>query len=256
MQARENAVLIPTFNNLALVKQCIESVRNQDIETNLWVWDNGSTDGTREWLDTQEIGYYVPSGANVGVSVAWNALLSSVFNRQWEVDDNFIQYDHALVLNSDAVLPSFFYRKLLACDIPFVTGCPAEAPPVRDEFDQQPTRLFTSPCFSAFLIRRDCWQAVGPFDEEMFGWASDCDYHVRAHLLGIKLQMAKVPFGHRAGTTMRTAPPEMQRQFGERANKDRAVFCKKWGCEPGTPEYDALFDPALFGINLFRIKAH
>lgn len=238
-----NPVLILSYNNLEALKKCVESVRAQDVPTYTLVYDNGSNDGTSAWLpkndeEDQSFQAYRCLG-NTGVSQGWNFGLRYLFRQG---------YEHVLVLNQDTILGPSFYRRLLSHDLPFVTGCPAEAPDVRDNCDQQPERLFTSPCFSAFLIRRDCWEAVGPFDKRMFSWASDCDYHVRAHLLGIKLQMAEVPFAHRAGTTIRTAPPEKQKWFSERANADRAVFKSKWGCDPGTPEYDALFAPELFGI--------
>jgi GT2 family glycosyltransferase len=211
----------------------------QDVPVVIGIVENGSTDGTREWLSGQQHDIQtIHMDHNSGVSKGWNIGLKFAF----------ISHEHCLVLNQDVVLPSYFYRELLAFNVPFVTGCPGEAPDTRDDYDQIPTELFTSPCFSAFLIRRSCWETVGPFDEKMFAWASDCDYHVRAHLLGIKLQMAQVPFAHRAGTTLRTATPEMQAELAGRPNADRAVFKSKYGCEPGTPEYDALFAPELFGV--------
>lgn len=234
-------VLILSYNNLPALKACIASVEAQDVETFITVLDNGSTDGSQEWLASQHQSglFCLQSETNKGVSAGWNIGLKSLFK---------LGVDSVLVLNQDTVLPSFFYSLLLDCNLPFVTGRPAEAPPERDEYDRDPKELFNSPCFSAFLIRRDCWETVGEFDARMFGWASDNDYHVRAHLLGINLQMANAPFHHRAGTTMRTAPPVERRWFSERANADRAVFKSIYGCEPGEPGYADLFDPALFGV--------
>ena len=106
------------------------------------------------------------------------------------------------------------------------------------------------PCFSAFLIRRSCWEKVGPFEEPsskdasdgFFGWAGDCSYHVRAHRLGIPLYKSGVPFFHEAGSTMRNAPEEERKWFADRANKDREVFREKYGCVPGEePAYTNLF---------------
>lgn len=248
-----NPVLILSYNNLEALKKCVESVRAQDVpDLYLRILDNASTDGTIEWLNgLWDSGYkdkwsWFSFGRNIGVSCGWNHGLNEFFNRS-ATQDGF-PADHCLVLNQDTILPPYFYRELLSANAPFVTGCPVGEQQDLDAFDVKPEHLHSSPCFSAFLIRRDCWEVVEPFDETMFSWASDCDYHVRAHLLGIKLQMSEVPFAHRAGTTIRTASPEMRKWFGERANKDRAVFREKYGCEPGTPEYGALFAPGLFGI--------
>jgi len=48
------SVIIPTFNRLELLKETLESVRNQAFrDFELIVVDDGSSDGTAEWLDEQ-----------------------------------------------------------------------------------------------------------------------------------------------------------------------------------------------------------
>jgi GT2 family glycosyltransferase len=43
-------------------------------------------------------------------------------------------------------------------------------------------------CFVAVLIRRGCWDQVGPMDERFIGYGEDdCDYTHRAHLAGWKV---------------------------------------------------------------------
>lgn len=245
-----NPVLILSYNQLALLQQCVASVRTQDIDCSIFVIDNGSTDGTTSWLESDEYGLniYQDNETNIGVSRAWNEGLNYFWGELKPGQHRGWKYpDHVLVLNQDVTLPPNFYSSLLSTNLPFVTGCPVESPHELDEFDQQPHLLQSTPCFSAFLITRDCWERLGPFDERMFGWASDCDYHARAHALGVPLQMSRTPFQHRAGTTMRTAQAEEQQWFSRRATDDRAVFKQKWGCLPGTPEYPLLFLPELFG---------
>lgn len=44
-------VVIVTFNRLGLLKKCLESVRAQTVHLNkIFIVNNGSTDGTKEWL--------------------------------------------------------------------------------------------------------------------------------------------------------------------------------------------------------------
>lgn len=47
------SIIITTHNNLERVKKCIESIRENTTDYEIIVVDNGSTDGTRNWLETQ-----------------------------------------------------------------------------------------------------------------------------------------------------------------------------------------------------------
>lgn len=236
-----NPVLILTHNNIELTKRCVESVRAQDIPTAIFISDNASTDGTFEWASetlTPGVDKVWHFPVNHGVSFGWNSVLSSLFSLTYGAD-------HCLVIGNDTVLPPWFYSELLSFDAPFVTGFAVES---MDELKRpEEHRTEPHPDFSAFLIRRDCWEKVGQFDERMVSWASDCDYHVRAHQLGVPLVKANVPFYHVKSSTIRLAPTEEQAMFHAQANKDRAQFKEKWGCIPGDALYPTLFSPGTFG---------
>lgn len=226
-----NPVLILTRNNLALTKKCVESVLAQDISVSAFVIDNGSNDGTGEWLsDMLGVVGSLSWGENAGVSRGWN-----------EGIDMFLEdFEHCLVLNNDTILPSSFYRDLLAYDVPFVTG--AETNSLSDldyGWPRQP--LNENPQFSAFLIRRSAWTAIGPFNTEMKNHASDCDYHVRAHRAGIPLLCANVPYYHERSSTLKNAPPKERREIELQADADRDVFKSIYECYPGDPAYRDLF---------------
>lgn len=226
-----NPVLILTFNNLDLTRRCVESVRNQDIETRIVIIDNGSTDGTREWLQEFEgYGEAYLNPTNRGVSFGWNVGLENLFSQGAE---------HCFVVNNDTVLPRWWCRTLLSYDGPFVTGVAIDTMPLREP-DKCP--LSPHPDFSAFLIRKECWQKVGAFDEAMQLYVQDCDYHVRAHRLGVPLMKACVEYFHVNSQTMRRASPDVKAHIATRANADREVFRSKYGCVPGTPAYSALFE--------------
>lgn len=223
-----NPVLILTHNCLELTKKCVESVRNQDIPVVPSIFDNGSTDGTPEWVISEGIDHTCVV-ENAGVSSGWNYVLGLLFG---------LGVNHVLVLNNDTEIPTYFYRKLLSYDLPFVTGISVNEPNDHPDAWQQPAE---HPDFSAFLIRRDCWEKVGPFDERMKLYASDCDYHVRAHRAGIKLMNAGVPFHHERSSTLKRSTPEEKRAIQIQADADRRVFKSIYGCFPWEPEYAELF---------------
>jgi GT2 family glycosyltransferase len=227
-----NPVLILTRNNLHLTKRCVESVRHQDIETAVWCYDNGSTDGTREFLDEQTANglRWNGSAKNKGVTYGWNYSLAEIW--KWA--------DYCLVIGNDTVLPSWMFSELLSYDVPFVTGLEVNwLAGIKKK--QERRKLTPNPDFSCFLIRQSVWDVLGPLDDSMVSWASDCDYHVRGHKAGVGMYKAFCPYYHERSSTLNLAPPEERKALEEQANKDRAMFKAKWGCEPGTPEYAELF---------------
>jgi GT2 family glycosyltransferase len=216
-----NPVIVLTHNCLELTKKCVESIHAQDIETSIWVLDNNSTDGTREWMQDKDNWEHLNLrwmgwDQNRGVSFAWN----------YGLTNNGYFTNHCLVLNNDTEIPPWFYSSLLGLNLPFVTGVSV------DDWREHPSawpQLAESPDFSAFLIRRDAWEKIGPFDETMKHYASDIDYHLRAKELGIPLMNAGVPFTHKRSSTILNASPVDRRLIELQADLDRDAFRRKWG---------------------------
>lgn len=228
-----NPVLLLTRNNLALTQRCVASVRKQDVPTRVYVRDNGSTDGTQEWLSSQ-LGFdlgWSGSAVNEGVSKGWNDGLDYLFGH--------LDYDHVLVVGNDTILAPWTLSALLSCNLPFVTGFDIGMEPLPEKPDIFP--ITPHPDFSCFLIRRDCWEKVGRFNEAMKHYASDCQFHVRAHRLGVPLMKASVPYNHERSSTMRLASQEERNEIAMQANADREVFRSIYGVIPGQAGYDQLF---------------
>lgn len=226
-----NPVLILTHNCLELTKKCVESVRSQDIPTHVWIIDNGSTDGTVEWAGHEDI-LEVPYPCNVGVSRGWNQGLACLFDGE--------KQSHCLVVNNDTLLPPWFYSSLLEYDVPFVTGISVNT--MEAIAEKQPKKeLGNGPDFSAFLIRKSAWDLVGPFDEEMVSYASDNDWHVRAHRAGLNLWNSGVHFYHERSSTIKNADAREHRELCLQADADREVFREKYQCLPWEPKYAELF---------------
>lgn len=226
-----NPVLILTRNNLELTKKCVESVRGQDIETHIYIWDNGSLDGTQKWIEkeiTPQMRW--TNYRNYGVSDPWNVGLTNLFG--------YANFDHVLVLNNDTILPTWFYSELLSYDFPFVTGVG-----IGELIESKPQicEPQPNPDFSAFLIRREAWEKIGKFDERMKIYCSDCDYHIRGYRLGVPMMKVNAPYYHVNSQTLKRADPADRELIQSQANKDREVFQSIYGCLPGTEEYNQLF---------------
>ena len=234
-----NHVLVVTRNCLELTKRCIASVQAQTIPTRIMVIDNGSTDGTEEWLVGNQFEYLIWPN-NRGVTSAWNLGLEGAFRYE--------EAQHVLVLNNDVALPPWFYESLLRCPHPFVTGVSVGT---MEEIANEPTSSpTTSPDFSAFLIRKYVWERLGAFDEQMVMYAQDLDYHIRAHRAGIRFVNAQIPFYHERSSTLNHADPRERRLIELRADEDRRLFAAKWNCTAWGAGYEAMFAPQSFGIDM------
>jgi GT2 family glycosyltransferase len=221
-----NPILVPTHNGLELIKKAVHSFNLQDIPTEVHVIDNASTDGTWDWV-SENVLEATQYFENVGVSLAWNNGLTYLFRK----------FDHVLVCNADVELPPNFYSTLLSFEQEFVSGVSVDKVSLNPPYE-----INKFPDFSAFLVRKSCWLSIGPFDSSMKMYASDCDWGVRAHRIGIQLHGSNMPFYHERSSTLRLAPPEERAMIERQANMDRQVFRWKYGCIPGEPEYDKLFE--------------
>jgi GT2 family glycosyltransferase len=230
-----NAVLVLTHNNLDLTKRCIDSILKQNIPTLAYVFDNGSNDGTVEWLQGSHRSkiYPVLCQDNAGVSYGWNCGLRHIFCLK--------HVEAALVVGNDTWLAPWTYSALLSCNVPFVTGVAVGSmEQIPEKPDIQP--LTPNPDFSCFLVRREAWEKIGPFDEQFFNYCGDCDWHIRAHKIGMPLWKASVPYWHpEPSSTTKKAGAGEYKALMERAHLDREAFKSKYGVLPGTKEYEAIF---------------
>jgi len=164
------------------------------------------------------------------VSAGWNEFLDYAFIRKW---------DHVLVVGNDTILAPWTYSALLSADVSFVTGVDVALGPLPDKPDVFP--LSPHPDFSCFLIRRECWEKVGPFDERMKNYFSDNSYHIEAHRKGIQLWKAGIPYNHQRSSTTLRASVEERVELNAQYGRDRDVFRSIYGCLPEEKAYEDLF---------------
>jgi len=83
------SILIPTWNNLDLLKLCVRSIReNSSFAHQIIVHVNDGSDGTLEWVCAQQLPH-THSTENIGICLAVNEAAM------------FAQYDYILYLNDD-----------------------------------------------------------------------------------------------------------------------------------------------------------
>jgi O-antigen biosynthesis protein len=233
----KNWILMPTLNCRALTEKAIASCREQDAPTQIMVIDSASDDGTFEWLRAQrDIFLLIGVPRTSGVSYVWNMGLNALFGG--------CNAESVLVINSDVELRPDTLRLLLADGSPFVTAVGSSTAGTQYPGGTPTMARRPHPDFSCFLIRRECWERVGRFDESMSIYCSDGDYHLRMHQAGIDAHCIDLPFLHYASGTLKQADDTERERIMQRADLDRKAFEQKWGVAMGTAAYYELFGTA------------
>lgn len=248
----DNWALIPCHNNSDLLQACLLSVLNQTIPVRIFAINNSSVDNTDKvlaGLDNKHI--VVNAYPQLGVAGAWNYGLEYLFGNG-RVVGAVEAVEKVLVINQDVILRPNTYEILLSQDDSFVTAVSTgDRKDCRGDSNElslhsgQGGRVWNKrnhPDFSCFLIERDCYRTVGPFDEAFYpAWFEDNDYHIRMGRAGIEACCIDLPFYHYAGGTIKRAREvgtSEPYEIAFRANQQK--FYEKWGVLPGTKEYEEL----------------
>lgn len=173
------SILLTCYNHLAYLPACLEGVRSQTFQDfEIIAIDDGSTDGTREWLSQQPDLITIFNEQNLGTYGTLNVALARA------------QGEFIAVLNDDdlwaprklqAQLDLFDAHPeigLVHTDGHFIDGKGdrMEGSPLGFEFPRTETGdvlvdlIYANKIIaSAVLVRRACFDQVGSFNEEYFG---------------------------------------------------------------------------------------
>ena len=222
-----NPVLMLCYNNLELTKGAVQSVLAQDIPVRLFLIDNGSTDGTKEWIKSQPFEHY---------SYIANESPAKQGNR-WARHIFALGAEYVLGVPNDVRIPSNCYSELLKWPRGFV--CASDNGQTEPEVRTARAVSENTP-MAVMLTRKWAWQALiakdGYFlDEGYFHYASDCDLALRMAACGIRGVQLDTPYWHYGSATHKL--PEIHAQSCVQADKDRAYFVRKWGFRVDSLEY-------------------
>ncbi|MGH2974285.1 MAG: glycosyltransferase family 2 protein [Solirubrobacterales bacterium] len=209
-QARSVAVVIPGWNSAGLLPRCLDSLSDQDIEVELLVVDNGSTDGTPAYLAEQGAPHLLLP-RNAGFAAAMNLGVARTaaptilaLNADTALEPGCLP---ALldVLDGDASLGGVQPRILqlegdgsgavesarlysagqaLTRDGRAVELGAGEAR--RPEHLRR--REIFGVCGAACLLRRQLFTELGGYDESYFAFYEDVDLNVRARIAGWRFE--------------------------------------------------------------------
>lgn len=169
---------IVAFNGLPHTINAVESLRQQTMPVKICVWDNNSTDGTRDWLLQQDDVSCVLSERNVFWSPALNGLVE-----QCHEGEGFL-----LFMNNDITLPPHGVADMVEVAqrprvgivgpvVPMLGGPQDPLVALKDR-DTSPQRVVFV-LGACTLMRYGVWQKVGKLDEDMALGADDHNYCIR-----------------------------------------------------------------------------
>jgi GT2 family glycosyltransferase len=237
-------ICIVTRNNLVLSKRAVNSALQQQPHCDVMVTDNASTDGTLSWLKTKPVALMAFT-KQLSLAACWNAALRAAWR---------MKYEAVLMLNNDVAIQDMTARILYAVNEPFVTcvsvGSEEQlAPRTDDEVPWLKANARPNPDYSCWMMRKSVTDQGIWFDESCYpAYTEDSSHHIELHRHGIRAICIDLPYLHHGASTLKEASEKEAIVIRRGAQRNRERFKAKYGCLPGTPEYEKLFSEDQFGI--------
>ncbi len=203
MSEKQVTVIIPNYNGLPFMGICMDALKRQRCRSfEVLVVDNGSTDGSAEWLRSQGIPAIFLQ-ENTGFSGAVNAGIRAaktpyvlLLNNDTEADPDFVGELLAAVSRSERIFAvsskmiQMYHRERMddAGDMYSLMGWAYQRGVGRSSRGyNRPMEVFSA-CAGAAIYRRDVFDRIGLFDEMHFAYLEDMDVSFRAKICGYHIR--------------------------------------------------------------------
>lgn len=223
-------VVIPVKNRLDLTTAILDQLKEQGGYDEILVFDNGSTDGTDAYLDTQDIAS-VYDAAGAGIYNLWNQGLKEAQNLAGGGPCN------VAILNNDLILGDHWLETMAR----EMRGSNALA--VCGNYDgrngpavQQTTSTFKDGGFAgfAFMVRGECMGSVVPYFDEAYTWYfGDDDFINEIHKAGCWAGLVTTAAVEHIGGGSQTSSNGTRERLGTpelraSVDKDTQHYVGKW----------------------------
>lgn len=238
------AIIILTWNGLHYTQECLDSLRalTTDVDYQMIVVDNGSTDGTREYLRSLDWVTLIENETNEGFTRGNNRGLRHVPPG----------YDVLLLNNDTRILQSNWLARMreaahsdptygiVGCRLIMTDGRLVHAGTymptdtfwgwqigsAEEDIGQYPgVREVEGVIGACVYIRRDALETIGPLDERFFSYFEDTDYCLMAQKAGYKIVcVGDVRVMHHENVSTKLNKVDWWGMFGHSQN----LFIEKW----------------------------
>ena len=223
------SIVIPLYNQLHYTRLCLESLLpTVDAGVQIILIDNGSSDGTAEYLAARTDVSVISNPVNLGCAAAWNQGV------------NASRSDYVVILNNDVILPSGWLEALVhfAEKGNFDVVSPAMREGEYNYDIAEYAKAFVARMATVkrvgvangvcFMVKRQVFDQIGFFDEKFrIGQFEDSDFFRRATLAGFALAMTGSSFLHHFGSITQNSIRRTQ-TAGPYEEENRKYFRQKW----------------------------
>jgi GT2 family glycosyltransferase len=210
------SIIILTNNGLSFTKKCIGSIfQYTNVKYELIFIDNGSTDGTVEFLTSIPDAKMIKNKINKGFSVGCNQGIS------------FAEGENIILLNNDTVVTKEWLQRLLfwldndesigivgpksnfISEQQRIMPVPYKTIDNMEKFAEEWTKEHAQQGYEAdqlsgmcMIFKKSLTKLIGGFDERFSpGYFEDTDFSLRAQIAGKKLWVADDVFIHHYGSS-------------------------------------------------------
>jgi len=236
------SILIPSWNNIDLLRLCVDSIRkNSRYQHQIVLHINEGVDGSREWAKQAEIDHTY-SSENCGVCYAVNAAFSLAVSDYivYMNDDMYAcpDWDYYLMEEINAVKNNYFFFSSTCIEpkdvgkrcalVPWSFG---RNPKEFDEeellksYDTYQYKDWNGASWPPNVVHRRLWELVGGYSTEFFpGFYSDPDFAMKLWHAGVR--NFKGVANSRVYHFMESSTNKLKRRKVKQANM---LFLNKWG---------------------------
>lgn len=192
-------VIIPNFNGMKFLEPCFEALKAQTYQNfKILVVDNGSSDGSKEWLKAQGIDT-IFLDENTGFSGAVNIGIKAsdtpyviLLNNDTKADEYYVAEMVKAIERSPKIFSvssrmiQMYHPELMddAGDMYSVLGWAYQRGVGQSVKKYGRSRRVFSACAGAAIYRREVFEQIGYFDEMHFAYLEDLDVGYRARIYG------------------------------------------------------------------------
>ena len=191
------AAVVVTYNRLADLKLCLDSLRGQTRPLDrIFVINNGSTDGTAEWLATQP-DLAVTTQANLGGAGGFATGIQTAYDAGytwlWCMDDDCLAEPDALaaLLASPNLGPCIKNAMSVSAsnseELAFFVDRPNRSYRKVTDMTSQDLVYGVASFFNGTLIHSEVVKAIGVPDKALFIWGDEVEYMTRAQKHGFPI---------------------------------------------------------------------